>query len=240
MTSTEIQMQYLVVWESSRGKSQWVSQDILSNENLCSSQAKAFLNAYLNRVASEEKKVRQVKMEEAATVIQAEARRYVYQRKFRVFHKGVVLLQLRFRSARGQLHLRRQRLIRKRRLNYMQRMIEDESGLQQQTSITGDIFSILNDARMGVINNGKHLIPDENMWTCEYCDFLNEQTSKACELCLETPSISRKVLQLGKQYIASLTEHDNFQTPTNKNVLASSTSKHKTKKARRNKRHTLV
>ena len=89
-------------------------------------------------------------------------------------------------------------------------MIEDESGLQQQTSITGDIFSILNDARIGVINNGKLLIR-RNMWTCEYCDFLNGQTSKACELCLETPSISRKVLQLGKQYIASLTEHDNFQ-----------------------------
>ena len=122
----------------------------------------------------------------------------------------------------------------------MQRIIEDESGSQQQANTTGDIFSILRDARMGVINNGKHLIPDENMWTCEYCDFLNEQTSKACELCLETPSISRKVLQLGKQYIASLTKHENFQTLTNKNVLASSTSKRKTKKARRNKRHTLV
>ena len=34
ITSTEIQVQYLVMWETSRGKCQWISQKILENEHL--------------------------------------------------------------------------------------------------------------------------------------------------------------------------------------------------------------
>eukprot|EP00943_MAST-04B_sp_MAST-4B-sp1_P001562 g1562.t1 len=235
LTSTEIQTQYLVMWQTSRGKCQWVSEKILQNEHLCSSQAKAFLQSYLQRSINEEKLLHMRRSENAAISIQKEIRRYVYRKKFRLICKAVILLQLRFRSAKGQLHLRRQRLLKKKRLNFMKKFL-DEKNYTQKVNAIGDVFGILHDAKMSVIHHGNYIGINENLWICEYCDYQNEQNAEVCELCLETPSISRKMLQLGKQHLDSLQRHSN----NNKKAIKSSFAKNGGEPRKRQKRHTLL
>ena len=249
ITSTEIQVQYLVMWETSRGKCQWISQKILENEHLCSSQAKAFLYSYLQRAVNEEKLLKKSRGEDAATKIQKEMRRYICRKHFQLLTKAIIVLQLRFRSAKGQLHLRRQRLLKKRRLNYMKKLMEEKTNMSNKVNSIGDIFGILHDARMSVITSGNHTGSDENVWICEHCDFRNEQKAERCELCLEAPSISRKVLQLGKQHIASLKKNNSSSRGTN--ILSPSQNrsklkkqllkgKHTSKQKKKQKRHTLI
>ena len=97
--------------------------------------------------------------------------------------------------------------------------------------------------------SGNHTGSDENVWICEHCDFRNEQKAERCELCLEAPSISRKVLQLGKQHIASLKKNNSSSRGTN--ILSPSQNrsklkkqllkgKHTSKQKKKQKRHTLI
>lgn len=194
-------VEYLVQWETSRGKLQWVSQKILENEHMCSSQAKSFLLKYENRARLDREEKVEKMQQNAAKMIQNAFQSYICRRNFKRLRFAVLRLQCLYRGDRGRLSARRQALLIKRKQEKL-RSFERRSDVEPIGEMGfGDISSVLRDAFLSVINDGKYCWHEKPslMWSCQYCSYSNEARKERCDLCLRVPSSSNKLLQLSKQ-----------------------------------------
>jgi len=194
-------VEYLVQWETSRGAVQWVSQKILENEHMCSSQAKSFLLKYENRARLEREEKAEMMQQNAAKIIQNAFQSYICRRNFRRLRFAVLRLQCLYRGERDRLSARRQALLIKRKQKQL-RSFESRGDVEPIGEMGfGDISSVLRDAFLSVINDGKYCWHEKPslMWSCQYCSYSNEARKERCDLCLRVPSSSNKLLQLSKQ-----------------------------------------
>ena len=193
-------IEYLVQWETSRGKLQWVSRKILANAEMCSTQANMFLANYEDKI---HRRINRRKMEvkcQAATTIQKEVRRYIGCRKFKRIKFNVLRLQCICRRRYGRLEARRRRLLLERKRKKLE-AINRNNDTQIGDGTYGNISAVLRDAYMAVCNEGKYSWHEKQnlMWKCLSCSFENESTSSICELCLRKPAVSNRLLQVGQQ-----------------------------------------
>ena len=192
-------VEYYVQWETCRGKCHWVSRKILANAKMCSTQASLFLLNYEEKVFRRIKRRKHEEKSKAATMIQKYTRRFLELTRFKRICFHILRLQCICRGRHGRLEARRRRLLLERKREKLEKFSKRNNNPTGEFGY-GNVSAVLRDAYMAVCNEGKYSWQEKNvpMWKCLSCSFENESNSTRCELCLRKPSVSNKLLQLGR------------------------------------------